>query len=637
MAKQATLTINVNQAQFQGFVKSFNQLSSNFNKFQQQFNQFSATVNRTNLAMRALSTSIHGAGNAMAKISTTATKITRQFISWHTIIGAVTGLLGAGGGMMGIDRLASSILQKRRFVMGLGGDYGRTQAALVSGQGIFGGGTGDILRNIRMGLGGAPDQMKALMMAGVPYGTKEPPEQVMEKMIKYAAHIMQTAPKGAELIYAQGLGLTSVFTPEELFRMMTKEGQEELENRQKWNQQLAEALRISPEAQKAWRDFVLQLAGAAGQMQRIFGEGLAKLSGPLQHLSESFVHLVDVFMKSEALQAIIQKLSKWMDSLATDISNLTEKDINEFMDKLKKWIKELEPVVRVMKWFVDLVTIVCKALTGIVDFIHKFWGPKGMTRGEFEGSPDIPFGNDPKNAAPPGPGDAPPGPAPPDTVPPTTPSPTPAPGPTTTPGPAGPAGGNGAGSPGGAGGPGGMGGAGGRGVAGGVAGLPGGPSGPATRMPHTAGPQNAFDPSQGPIDRGKAFGGFGGNIFPPGRSSGSIMPMPPNIPRAGMPGGPSGEAGKKRQVPFSPDIPFGPGSSDKPTEVNPNWYGALHGLIPKGGQKTQLASFSGESGAGQGARGALNTDNWQMSRTASLVVRDVPGSNVFLSSTAMAG
>src|SRR5215469_1609866 len=98
MAKQATLTINVNQAQFQGFVKSFNQLSSNFNKFQQQFNQFSATVNRTNLAMRALSTSIHGAGNAMAKISTTATKITRQFISWHTIIGAVTGLLGAGGG-----------------------------------------------------------------------------------------------------------------------------------------------------------------------------------------------------------------------------------------------------------------------------------------------------------------------------------------------------------------------------------------------------------------------------------------------------------------------------------------------------------------------------------------------------------
>jgi hypothetical protein len=51
----------------------------------------------------------------------------------------------------------------------------------------------------------------------------------------------------------------------------------------------------------------------------------------------------------------------------------------------------------------------------------------------------------------------------------------------------------------------------------------------------------------------------------------------------------------------------------------------IHQNIMKGG------------GGGNGQAGPLDVNNWQSNRVSSLVVRNVPGSNVFLSAAGMTG
>src|SRR5215475_12063894 len=128
MARQPTLTINVNQAQFQQFTRNFNAFSGQIRNLNQSFNLINASLNRTNLTARAVNATMSGLLNTTKSIGSEVLKITKRLVGWSAIIGGITALLGMGGGLFGIERLAASILAKRRMVLGLGGDYGRTQA-----------------------------------------------------------------------------------------------------------------------------------------------------------------------------------------------------------------------------------------------------------------------------------------------------------------------------------------------------------------------------------------------------------------------------------------------------------------------------------------------------------------------------
>jgi hypothetical protein len=70
-----------------------------------------------------------------------------------------------------------------------------------------------------------------------------------------------------------------------------------------------------------------------------------------------------------------------------------------------------------------------------------------------------------------------------------------------------------------------------------------------------------------------------------------------------------------------------------------SWNGAVNKAAPRGGNSNVNISSNNKMAMGmfgRGNQGPLSVDNWQSNRTASLTIRNVPGSNVFMSGAGMA-
>jgi methyl-accepting chemotaxis protein len=562
MAKQPQLTVNVNSQQFQQFAKQFGQLSGQIKQLNSQFQHINTTLNKANIATRAIHASMNMALSAAKSLGSVVGRITKQFLSWGAIIGGVTALLGMGGGLFGIERLAASIMQKRRQVMGLGGDYGRIQASSIFNQSLMGA-PGSVMSNIALGMHGAPDQMKTLMMAGVnPFGkdAASSPDVIMDKLVEKLPELLNKAGPGKQLLMAQAYGLDKIFQdPMDLLRLSTKEGQEEYQERKKLIEQYKDQMKISKPAQKAWTELELQLQAAGAQIKSALGEKLADLAGPLKHLSEGFTQMIRTLMQSPALQAIIKKLAGWIDDLAKKMKDLTEKDINNFIEKIKSWLPTMEQLKSALADFISIL----KGFSTVFGWLRRFgggpsiggaasaagsgavhdWLDKHLTE---KGKELLHFDSGRKGPA-------------------ATPQTTPAPS-TSAP----------------------------------------------TSAPTTA-PAPSFGAGASPF---KDFGGWGGGLG--GADPNKMLQLP------------SAKTGWQNSI-GAPGL--GAGST-------PSWPSAAQKMTPQQSINDRFGNWKGSSDTPQkgGSRpGPLSENNWQMNRVANLVVRNVPGSNLFMSAAGMVG
>jgi hypothetical protein len=370
----------------------------------------------------------------------------------------------------------------------------------------------------------------------------------MDQVLERASKIMRNAPKGTELMVAQAYGLDKLMDPMDLLRLSTEEGRKELELRRQLIEKYKDQLKISPRAAAAWSELEMQLRSAGAQLESLFGEKLADLAKPLKNLSDGFVHLVQILMRSEVVRDIIKKLGQGIEWLADKIKSLTETDIKNFIEKIQGWLPTMEQFKSAMALFVEILqgaVEVLKILRHPVDYLA------GQAYKPAEGA----------TMAPPG----------------------------TTPG-------------------------------------------AATITPY------------GNSLLGKAYDAIHGALTnpivgaPPSTQTTPSSPLSPStpapfkFPSLAPPGGGTG---------FKfPNLapPGGPQSAPSHSIM---WGGAASSMVPRGGgggaPSGAGASFERWQGMMKGGGGPLAMNNWQMNRTASLVVRNVPGANVFMSAAGMSG
>jgi hypothetical protein len=597
VARQPTLTINVNQQQFQQFARNFGQFAAQIKQLNQQFGQINQSLQKTNTLTKTLQNTMQGLLNVTKSVASQVAGITGHFLKWSAIIGGVTALLGMGGGLFGIERLAASILAKRRLILGLGGDYGRTQAQMIYQQALIGS-PQDVLRNIRLGLSGSPEQLTPLLTMGIPFGTKMTPDEVMDKIVAKLPDLLKRGGPGKELMMAKAFGLDKIFTdPLDMLRLSTEEGRKEYQERRKLVEQYKEQLKITPRAQKAWVELELQFQAAKAQLESVFGEKLADLAAPLKRLSEGFTHLVQILMRSPVIQELIKKLAGWIDELAKKFQSLTEKDIEAFMQYLEGWgpiLKEfkenMEKFASFLGWVVDAIAKIWgflrgnPTLSGIIGGAATgaavgglLGGPAGAAFGAvgggIAGAAATTLGGGAPTPTAPG-------------------APVPATPPTPTQGP------------------------------GGIV-----PAVPFMNMP-TFTPPGVNAP---PASFGERFGQWpGGGATPAAVPRGGINWLSPQaITQMTPPSiGPKGNIGGGFFA-FTPKTMGG-----RPGE----WGGAARARLPRGYTGSRTVPYGPSTEKFEKEKpGPLSLNNWQSTRTASLVVRNVPGSNVFLSAAGMTG
>jgi hypothetical protein len=562
MAKTVNLTVKVDDTQFKQFIRNFNAFTGQIKNLNMQFSQIHTTIQKTTAATNILSSIMKGLWNTTKSLLGTVAGITTHFIKWGTLIGGISALLGMGGGLFGIERLAAAILQKRKQVMGLGGDFGRTQAAQIFGQGVIDNPTG-VLEGIRMGLGGSTDQLRALTALGVPFGTKEKPEDLLPKILERVQDIVKRAPAGTELATAKAFGADALgLTDMDITRLKTM-SREEVRNLAKKIIEQGKELSLSEKAQKAWADLELQFKAAKTAMMTIFGEKIADLAEPLEKLSEGFVNLVKTLMHTPIVEKIIRQITKWLNQFADYLkSEDLKKDLEKLSEEAEKWIPILREFKENLLQFADIVGKVARGLGYIWNFISGLNPSSSDVLNRLQQ-----YQRDQGGGA-----------SAPSTVPPAV-SPPMAP------------------------------------SGGGFTPVPQGTFRELPPSPPASGGKQGFMYNQGGSQLAQFFGG--GSL---GGSTGGIAL-----------GGTS--VGGSRSL-----AAFGGTNNLGINNTRLAWQGATQRAVPgdniRGSALHATANMNFADNR-RGARGALETDNWQMSRTTQLVVRNVPGSNMFATGNMM--
>lgn len=118
MAKEATITIKVDDEQFQAFVKNFNEFSEKLKNIGANFQ--ASDIDKATQSSRALTDNLRSLLDASKGVHSTIRNITGEFGKWASLIGGTLMMLGGGAGMFGIDRILNQFIQKQRTALGMG-------------------------------------------------------------------------------------------------------------------------------------------------------------------------------------------------------------------------------------------------------------------------------------------------------------------------------------------------------------------------------------------------------------------------------------------------------------------------------------------------------------------------------------
>ncbi|EOI6476929.1 TPA: hypothetical protein ACVHP3_004354 [Yersinia enterocolitica] len=265
---------------------------------------------------------------------------TTSLISWTSILGLFSGLIGAGG-LFGINRLASGVASQRFTTLGLGTTSGGLDSTAINYQRALSNPTGTLgaIRDSQLDL----SKRWQFQAMGI-NNPDQDPAKLLPQMIRNARDIF--VKNGSNLQGAEAHGLTNFFTLDDLNRFKNM-SDAEIDSMEKRAVQDRKQLQLSDQIQKQWTDFNVQLQRSGYSIENSFIRGLAPLAPQLTRLSDSVSGMIDSFLKSP-------ELGKWIDGLSQGIQKFGEylaspsfrTDIDSFMKSIRDMGLTVDNVIR---------------------------------------------------------------------------------------------------------------------------------------------------------------------------------------------------------------------------------------------------------------------------------------------------
>ncbi|MDA5494787.1 hypothetical protein PGS50_16185 [Yersinia intermedia] len=265
---------------------------------------------------------------------------TTSLISWGSILGLFSGLVGAGG-LFGINRLASGAASQRFTTLGLGTTSGGLDSTAINYQRALSNPTGTLgaIRDSQLDL----SKRWQFQAMGI-NNPDQDPAKLLPQMIRNARDIF--VKNGSNLQGAEAHGLTNFFTLDDLNRFKNM-SDAEIDSMEKRASQDSKQLQLSDQIQKQWTDFNVQLQRSGYSIENSFIHGLAPLAPQLTRLSDSVSGMIDSFLKSP-------ELGKWIDGLSQGIQKFGEylaspsfrTDIDSFMKSIRDMGLTVDNVIR---------------------------------------------------------------------------------------------------------------------------------------------------------------------------------------------------------------------------------------------------------------------------------------------------
>ncbi|EKN5124964.1 TPA: hypothetical protein ACLFOW_002545 [Yersinia enterocolitica] len=255
---------------------------------------------------------------------------TTSLISWTSILGLFSGLIGAGG-LFGINRLASGAASQRFTALGLGTTSGGLDSSAINYQRALSNPTGTLgaIRDSQLDL----SKRWQFQAMGI-NNPDQDPAKLLPQMIRNARDIF--VKNGSNLQGAEAHGLTNFFTLDDLNRFKNM-SDAEIDSMEKQSQKDAVRLQLTDQQLKQWQDFNVQLDLSNRSIRNAFVTGLAPLAPSLGKLSDAVSGAIDTFLQSP-------ELGKWIDGLSQGIQKFGnylaspqfKSDVDDFMSKVER-------------------------------------------------------------------------------------------------------------------------------------------------------------------------------------------------------------------------------------------------------------------------------------------------------------
>ncbi|HEN3464793.1 TPA: hypothetical protein ACGSW7_004068 [Yersinia enterocolitica] len=325
------------RSELEGVAKSFSDgaaailsINSGLDRLNDSLDKANKNQSGFNKNARAAKKFLSGATKDAKSLAGHIKDATTSLISWTSILGLFSGLIGAGG-LFGINRLASGAASQRFTALGLGTTSGGLDSSAINYQRALSNPAGTLgaIRDSQLDL----SKRWQFQAMGI-NNPDQDPAKLLPQMIRNARDIF--VKNGSNLQGAEAHGLTNFFTLDDLNRFKNM-SDAEIDSMEKQSQKDAVRLQLTDQQLKQWQDFNVQLDLSNRSIRNAFVTGLAPLAPSLGKLSDAVSGAIDTFLQSP-------ELGKWIDGLSRGIQKFGnylaspqfKSDVDDFMSKVER-------------------------------------------------------------------------------------------------------------------------------------------------------------------------------------------------------------------------------------------------------------------------------------------------------------
>ena len=250
-----------------------------------------------------------------------------ELLKWAGIVGTVGGIIG-GAGLFGIDRLAMGTSNQRRAAGGLGVSIGDRRAFTLDYNRFFD--ADSVLSRVA---DAKSDYTKRFAFSALGMSqeqvTRQDPVQLAVEMATRAKQIWDRGDGTVQ--YARAHQLDTFYSMEDLRRLHAASYEELQAQGQHFGTDRG-AFGLDEATARKWQNLSTQIDRFGISLETVLIKDLTPLAPSLEHLSASFLKVIDAFLNSETLKRWIKEAADELERFAKYLGSPdVEADVDKFM------------------------------------------------------------------------------------------------------------------------------------------------------------------------------------------------------------------------------------------------------------------------------------------------------------------
>jgi hypothetical protein len=262
-------------------------------------------------------------GRTTKAVSAHIKDATTSLLRWTGLLGAVGGLLGAGG-LFGIDRMAANVASQRTSTRGRGVSIGEQSAFRNFERYGIDSSFLDTVNDLKS------DPTKSWSLATLGVDSNGSNGDTAIALLKAMRQRAKSTPDSQLGLLDKQTGLSM---GSNTWRTLHDSSDKEFNSTLAAFARDKKSLGVNDSTAEAWQNFTRQMQRAGQPLENIFVNKLVKLEPSLERLSSAFVALVGTVMGSQGVKDGIDGLAHWLDELGKQIeTGKFQESVRTFID-----------------------------------------------------------------------------------------------------------------------------------------------------------------------------------------------------------------------------------------------------------------------------------------------------------------